>query len=200
MGSEAEQQADADGYEKKLLVRYILSGSYFDASKRLLPTEMFQEMHKEEYSGISADDEASGAKKEAEHNDVIASGAKADEAMCMCLAFVQDSGSAEQDEHPLGGEGAEEDEYSNERSSHRSMAEYHNDVMGSEAQADEERGKAEAAENEKKLLVRHILRGSYCDASKRLLRTEMLQEMHKDGRRKLGYRIMIEKVVLVRAT
>ncbi|CAE7219539.1 unnamed protein product [Symbiodinium sp. CCMP2592] len=300
------QQADADGhgvlsqeefergkakaseYEKKLLVRHILNGSYSDASKRLLRTEMFQEMHKEEYSGISADDEASRTKKEAEHNDVIASGAEANEAsganeeaekeelLDMSKLSVpdggdftcpappcdsqesqdevdQDSGSAEQDEHPLGGEGAEED-----GSSHRSTAEYRNDVMGSEAEADEakhrfvvrsilftamrgaaqrllekkefdpkdrdgdgrvsqkeldsclkvesqdlearhqilqqadadghgvlsqeefERGKAKASEYEKKLLVRHILNGSYSDASKRLLRTEIFQEMHKE--------------------
>ena len=42
--------------------------------------EHSHEQSEGEYFGISADDEASAAKKEAEHNDMIASGAEADEA------------------------------------------------------------------------------------------------------------------------
>ena len=65
---------------------------------------------------------------------------------------MQDSGSAEQDEHPLEGEGGEEDEYSDEDEcfSQDPVVE-HNDAIASAAEADEASGANDEAEKEELL-------------------------------------------------
>ena len=65
---------------------------------------------------------------------------------------MQDSGSAEQDEHPLEGEGGEEDEYSDEdECSSQDPVVEHNDAIASAAEADEASGANDEAEKEELL-------------------------------------------------